>query len=126
MLSTGQRLVGLYILYEIYRHENVRTTPFYQLVLDLLSKAESLHPAEQNLLVEFVKSVPKIAKQTPDAYIAEVAGKGGKPQIPVDLEPYRKAHKENMPKTGPISEASLLPVISDEELKGLTETINTY
>ena len=106
--------MGLYILYEIYLHENVRTTPFYQLVLDLLEKAETLHPAEQSLLVDFVKSVPKIAKQTPHSYISE-ALKVPSPQLPLDLEPYRKAHKENMPKTDEKSAASMLAVVNDRD-----------
>lgn len=112
MLNIRQRLVGLYVLYEIYLHENVKTTPFYQLVLDLLDHADLLHIAEQSLLMDFVKSVPKISKQTPKEYIAE-ANKMPRQQLLLDLEPYRKAHKENMPKTNEISAASLTSLIRD-------------
>lgn len=114
MLNIKQRLVGLYVLYEIYLHENVKTTPFYQLVLDLLGRAATLHVAEQHLLTDFVKSVPKIAKQTTTAYIAE-AEKKPAPQLDLDLEPYRKAHKENMPKTSILGGSALIPLIRDVE-----------
>ena len=113
MLDVKQRLVGLYILYEIYLHENVRTTPFYQLVLNLLSQAELLHPAERKLLVGFVKSVPKIAKQTLNHYIQEAEHDSAlEPEL--DLEPYRKAHAENMPKTSSLSACSITNLIRDE------------
>jgi hypothetical protein len=114
MLNVKQRLVGLYVLYEIFLHENVKTTPFYQLVLDLLDKAEHLHVAEQKLLNELVKSVPKIAKQTPNQYIKE-AQSGSMTLIQQDLEPHRKAHAENMPKTGELNASSIITILRDQE-----------
>ncbi len=113
MLNIKQRLVGLYVLYEIYLHENVKTTPFYKLVLDLLDRAETLHIAEQCLLIDFVKSVPKMAKQSPAEYITEIE-KRPRQQLDLDLEPYRKAHKENMPKTTVLDSSALVPVIRDQ------------
>ena len=114
MLNVKQRLVGLYVLYEIYLHENVKTTPFYQLVLDLLDKAKLLHVAEQKLLIELVKSVPKIAKQTPNQYIKEAENESAMILQP-DLEPHRKAQAENMPKTGYLSASSIVTVLRDQD-----------
>jgi len=112
-LNISQRLVGLYILYEIYLHENVKTTPFYQLVLDLLAKPDSLHVAEHKLLTEFLKSVPKFAKQTPAEYIKE-AEKSAPEKFQQDLDPYRKAHAENMPRTNPMHASSIPNILRDE------------
>ncbi len=109
-----QRLVGLYILYEIYLNENVKTTPFYQLVLDLLARADTLHVAEQKLLADFLRSVPKVGKQTPSEFIKE-AEKSAPGKFQQDLEPYRKAHAENMPKTSPLYGAQVTSVVRDED-----------
>ncbi len=106
--------MGLYILYEIYLHENVKTTPFYQLVLDLLARADTLHVAEQRLLTDFLKSVPKIGKQTPAEYIKE-AERAGATRFRQDLGPYRKAHAENMPRTAGHFAASVNAVVGDPD-----------
>ena len=103
----------MYILYEIYLHENVKTTPFYQLVLDLLSHADALHVAEQKLLADFLRSVPKVGKQTPAEFIKE-AEKSAPGKFQQDLEPYRKAHAENMPKTNLLYGSEVSPAIRDE------------
>lgn len=83
-------------------------------MLDLLAKADTLHVAEQKLLTDFLKSVPKIAKQTPIEYIKE-AEKSIPVKFQQDLEPYRKAHADNMPKASPIHAASIPTVIRDED-----------
>lgn len=114
MLSISQRLVGLYILYEIYLDENVKTTPFYMLVLELLSRVETLHVAEQKLLTDFIKSAPKNSKLTPIDYIKE-AQINHQPISHIDLELYRKTHIENMPKTTPLNASSVINQIHDEE-----------
>jgi len=116
MLRPSQRLIGLYILCSIYFHEDVKTTPFYQLILDLLARVETLRIAEQKMLIEFVKSVPKFAKQTPVQYIREAEAEAEPPaKLLQDLEPYQKAHSENMPTTNLLNSASLTSVIRDEE-----------
>lgn len=112
MLDLKQRLIGLYILYEIYLNENVKTTPFYQLVLNLLSAANSLHPAEQKLLMDFLRSVPKVAKQTPGDFIVGVQ-RAESERFRKDLCPYRKAHAENMPCTSPLYCAAVAPTLCD-------------
>ena len=116
MLDTKQRLVGLHVLSKIYAQENVATTPFYKLMLDLLENSELLHVAEQSLLAEFVKSVPKISKLTPSEYIAQVEA-APPPNLQLDLEPYRKSQKLNMPKTNELNSSSLLPLLPDEDNK---------
>jgi len=113
MLTVSQRLIALNILYEIYLHENVKTTPFYQLMLDLLV-ASSKHPAETRLLNELVKSVPKISKLTPNQLIKSTEAEVPKTKFfETDMEPYKKAHTENMPIVPLIHSSSVPPVISD-------------
>ena len=90
----------------------MRTTPFYQLVLDLVGIPNSLQLPEQRLLEGFLKSIPKMAKQTPIEYLSE-ASKLPPPQFPSDLTPYQNAHNENMPKTNLLTKASTVPIISD-------------
>ena len=114
MLNVRQRLVGLYILYETYLHENVKTTPFYPLVLNLLARIDSLHVAERRLLTDYLSSVPKIAKQSPLEYVKETERLGTTLQRP-DLEPYRRAHADNMPATDPLSAAAVTPTVRDDE-----------
>jgi hypothetical protein len=115
MLSVGQRLVGLHLLYECYLHENVKTTPFYPLVLNLLQQPDGLHPAERRLLTAYLNSVPKIAKLTPAEYIQETE-KTPPDSLSCDFEPYRKAHAGHMPQTSPYCAAALTPVLRDNEL----------
>lgn len=105
----------MYILYEIYLNENVKTTPFYQLVLDLLSHADQLHPAEQKLLVDFLRYVPRMGKQTPGEFINEVK-KSINGKFKQDLEPYRKLHAENMPSTSLLYHSQMNTVISDSSI----------
>ncbi len=121
MLSTRERLVGLYILYEAYLNEKVKTTPFYQLVLNLLESHNFLHPAERRLLTDFLKSVPRIAKQTPLEYMKETEKATGGLGQP-DLEPYRKAHTANMPPTSQLQGASTIKVLRDEESPGAPQS----
>ena len=111
-MRPAQRLIGLYLLYEIYLHENVKTTPFYQLVLDLLSRRNKLHVAEQKLLTDFLQSVPRIAKHTPAQYIRDAEHAPPAKELQ-DLEPYRKAHIENMPTTLPLPAAALSALLPD-------------
>jgi len=83
------------------------------LVLDLLARADGLHVAEQKLLTDFLKSVPKVGKQTPTEFVKE-AEKTVAAKFQQDLEPYRKAHAENMPKTSLLEAASISAVVRDE------------
>jgi hypothetical protein len=104
----------------MYLHEHVKTTPFYQLVLDLLARSESLHIAEQRLLSGFLRSVPKMSKQTPTEFIAEVE-KLGAEKLKQDLEPYRKAHIEHMPNTTVLDSSGIISVICDESTNKPTD-----
>jgi hypothetical protein len=77
LLSKSQRIISFYILYELYHHENVKSTPFEAVVLSSIQTCAShINPgtnqvgeenqfkAELKLLTDFLFSVPKIAKNT--------------------------------------------------------------
>ena len=81
-------------------------------MLNLIEKLDTLQPPEQQLLVGFINSVPKIAKQTPAMYIA-VVSKEPPPPIPSDLAPYQKAHNENMPNTDTMRKSSIIDIVAD-------------
>ena len=116
MLTVPQRLIGLYILYELYRNENVKTTPFYQLMLDLLSSTVLTHPAEKKLLTELVKSMPKFSKITPSQYIKALEEEESAwRSLELDLEPHRKAHSESMPCAPLIHSSSVSSIIMDND-----------
>ncbi len=113
MLNIRQRLIGLYIIYGMYLNDKVKTTPFYQLVLDRLGQNDPLHLAERRLLTDILKAVPRVARRTPAEYIREA---NSSPDLtPVELEPYRRAHAENMPKADAIHACSVAGVVGDLE-----------
>ena len=95
-------------------NENVKTTPFYQLVLNLLSNPQYLHPAEQKLLTDFLQSVPKVGKQTVNEFMQEVDKSINKKSL-YDLEPYYKVHAENMPLTNLLYSCEVSPVLREED-----------
>ena len=125
MLNIRQRLVALYILYETYLHDKVKTTPFYSLILNLLAHIDSLHPSERHLLIDYLKSVPKIAKQTPTEYVKETEKMAG-PIVCPELEPYRRAHVENMPSADGLSAVSVTPTVRDDEDRSSRPTLQPY
>jgi heat shock protein HspQ len=96
-------------------HENVKTTPFYQLVLNLLSNPQHLHPAEQKLLTDFLQSVPKVGKQTVNEFMQEVNKSVNKKSLR-DLEPYYKVHAENMPRTNLLYSCEVSPILHEKNL----------
>lgn len=49
-MTLPQRLIGLYLIYETYKEANVKTTPFTQVILDMLSNSRQLLPSENRLL----------------------------------------------------------------------------
>jgi len=114
MLSLKQRLVSFYILYGMYSNEKVKTTPFYQLMLEQLEKSQRLHPVEKKLLADILWSVPRISKRTPNDYSKE-SETTESDKFQQDFAPYYKAHAANMPKTSALSASSLIHVIKDEE-----------
>lgn len=114
MLTTSQRLVGLFILYKTYLHANVKTTPFYQMMLDLFAKKNPISISEKELLLNLIQSVPKVSKMTPKQYI-EMSTRDKEKYGEVDLEPYRKAHVENMPCISLLHSASIMSSIDDFE-----------
>ncbi len=116
MLSPRQRLVGLYILHGIYLHESneedVTTTPFYQLVLDLLSRADTLPLPEQKLLLCFLRSVPpRVGKQTPAEYIKEAEDEGAV----AETSGSKNKHKKKAEEKSTLRKASLIHVLDDPE-----------
>jgi hypothetical protein len=114
MLSVGQRLVGLYILFETYPHETVKTTPFATFLLNLLIRLDSLHLAERRLLVEYSRAGPKIGKHTPAEYVKEAERLGQEIPAP-DLELFRQEVTANLIATDALSAASVAPTVRDDE-----------
>eukprot|EP00927_Polykrikos_kofoidii_P074884 TRINITY_DN7093_c0_g2_i1.p1 TRINITY_DN7093_c0_g2~~TRINITY_DN7093_c0_g2_i1.p1 ORF type:complete len:429 (+),score=82.11 TRINITY_DN7093_c0_g2_i1:89-1375(+) len=94
LLSQTQRLVGFYLLYEMYRNESLPTTPFVPIVLDTVEKTSDL--VERRFLLQFLTSPPKeLPKQSVRGFIAS-HDPSEMPTIP-DLDTFRRMHQESAP-----------------------------
>jgi hypothetical protein len=112
LLTKSQRIVAFYILYELYHHENVKSTPFEAVVLSSFQTCawhlntetnqvgeENQFKAEFKLLSDFLVSVPKISKQAVKDYITEVEASKEPLQNPIpDIKNYIDIHVANMPR----------------------------
>lgn len=88
------------------------------MVLDRLSNPSKLHIAEEKLLSGFLRSVPRIENQTPTEFVAG-AEKSEIEEQKQDLEPYHKAHIENMPHTNLLNKSGVAGLIRDGEEKAI-------
>lgn len=100
------------MLYELYRNENVKSTPFEGVVLSSLQTCiahfnpatnqvgeDNQYKAEFKLLTEFMTSVPKFAKSPVQQYIAEIEASKEPVENPIqDIKNYIQIHKEHMPR----------------------------
>eukprot|EP00435_Cladocopium_sp_Y103_P036526 s2631_g9.t1 len=68
LLTQTQRLVGFYLLYDIYRQETEATTPFVPLVLEMVETTNDM--AERKFLLQFLSSLPKeLPKQSVQGFL---------------------------------------------------------
>jgi hypothetical protein len=105
MLTVSQRLVSLFILYEIVIHSNGKLTSLYQVAVHLL--ARPINFAVKELLLTFLKSIPKISKITPKQYIEMSKGQE------IDMQFFKEAYKENTLVVPLIHLSSLLNTLGD-------------
>jgi len=54
----NQRLASLYILYEMYRSEKANTTPFINVILEIIQNSKN--NVEKKLIVEFIDISSKV------------------------------------------------------------------
>lgn len=114
LLTQTQRLVGFYLLYDIYRNEtSLPTTPFVPIVLETVEQTTDL--VERKFLLQFLTSLPKeLPKQTVNNFLA-----GYDPSevltIP-DLDAFRRMHQEGAPKISNKAALGIRPTVRDNDL----------
>lgn len=111
MLTQTQRLVGFYLLYDIYRNEtSLPTTPFVPMVLE--SVEQTGDAVERKFLLQFLTSPPKeLPKQSVRDFLAsydptEVL------TIP-DLDAFRRMHQEGAPQVQASAAMGVRPSVMD-------------
>eukprot|EP00347_Sterkiella_histriomuscorum_P008145 403346208 len=126
-LSKSQRIIAFYILYQLYRHENVSSTPFEAVVLSSFQTClhhintatnqvgeENQLKAEFKLLTDFLVSIPKMSKQQIYQYIQEVENSKDPVEVPIpDINQYIKIYQEKMPKLSGPKAFSITGILQD-------------
>lgn len=57
LLNLSQRLSSFYILYEMYKLDTMKTTPFYPIVLETIQNTQN--SVEKKLLTEFINTMTR-------------------------------------------------------------------
>lgn len=115
LLTQTQRLVGFYLLYDIYRQETEATTPFVPLVLEMVETTNDM--AERKFLLQFLSSLPKeLPKQSVQGFL-QSCDPAEDPVIP-DLDALRRMHQESAPVVNSAQALGLRPVINDKSDEG--------
>ena len=116
LLTQTQRLVGFYLLYDIYRHETAEgTTPFVPLVLEMVEQTNDM--AERKFLLQFLSSLPKeLPKQSVQGFL-QSCDPAEQPVVP-DLDALRRMHEESAPKMSSAADLGIRPVVNDKSDEG--------
>lgn len=113
LLTQTQRLVGFYLLYDIYRNESLPTTPFVPTVLEAVERTEKASDlVERRFLLQFLTSPPKdLPKQSVRSFVAS-HDTSEMPTIP-DLDTFRRMHQEGAPQLSPGLAVGVRPSVRD-------------
>lgn len=111
LLTQTQRLVGFYLLYDIYRNETtLPTTPFVPIVLETVEQTED--PIETKFLLQFLTSPPKeLPKQSVREWISQFDA-SEMPTLP-DLDAFRRMHQEGAPQVSSTAALGIRPMAGD-------------
>mmetsp|Transcript_102355 Transcript_102355/g.219058 ORF Transcript_102355/g.219058 Transcript_102355/m.219058 type:complete len:423 (+) Transcript_102355:63-1331(+) len=110
LLTQAQRLMGFYLLYDIYRNETLPTTPFVPIVLETVEQTSDL--VERKFLLQFLTSPPKeLPKQSIRDFLASY-DPSEVPAIP-DLDAFRRMHQEGAPQVLTSAALGVRPSVSD-------------
>ncbi|CAK8993586.1 CCR4-NOT transcription complex subunit 11 [Durusdinium trenchii] len=109
LLTQTQRLVGFYLLYDIYRNDSLPTTPFVPLVVEVVEQTNDV--VERKFLLQFLSSLPKeLPKQSVQSFLQSCDAEH--PAIP-DLDAFRRMHQESAPGVSAQAALGVRPVIND-------------
>lgn len=114
LLTQTQRLVGFYLLYDIYRNDSLPTTPFVPLVVEVVEQTNDV--VERKFLLQFLSSLPKeLPKQSVQSFLQSCDAEH--PAIP-DLDAFRRMHQESAPGVSAQAALGVRPVINDRSDEG--------
>jgi len=110
LLTQTQRLVGFYLLYDIYKNETLPTTPFVPIVLETVEQTNDL--VERKFLLQFLTSPPKeLPKQSVRDFLSS-HDPSDIPTIP-DLDAFRRMHQEGAPQVVASASLGVRPSVMD-------------
>mmetsp|Transcript_20819 Transcript_20819/g.58671 ORF Transcript_20819/g.58671 Transcript_20819/m.58671 type:complete len:420 (-) Transcript_20819:109-1368(-) len=110
LLTQTQRIVGFYLLYDIYRNETLPTTPFVPIVLETVEQTNDT--LERKFLLQFLTSPPKeLPKQSVSDFLASY-DPSELPTIP-DLDAFRRMHQEGAPQVPSSGTLGVRPSVRD-------------
>ena len=113
LLTQTQRMVGFYLLYDIYRNEGQATTPFVPLVLEIVEQTHDL--AERKFLLQFLSSLPKdLPKQSVQSFLLSDSAENEEhlQHLP-DLEAFHRMHQESAPAVSAAAALGVRPNVKD-------------
>ena len=110
LLTQTQRLVGFYLLYDIYRNEGQATTPFVPLVMEIVEQTSDM--VERKFLLQFLVSLPKeLPKQSVQTFL-QSCDPDSDLALP-DLDAFRRMHQESAPAVNASAGLGVRPVLND-------------
>mmetsp|Transcript_40136 Transcript_40136/g.93231 ORF Transcript_40136/g.93231 Transcript_40136/m.93231 type:complete len:421 (-) Transcript_40136:257-1519(-) len=115
LLTQTQRMVGFYLLYDIYRNETLPTTPFVPIVLETVEQTNDI--VERKFLLQFLTSPPKeLPKQSVSEFLAS-HDPSDIPTIP-DVDAFRRMHQEGAPQVLAGATLGVRPSVRDRSGAG--------
>jgi len=120
LLTQTQRLVGFYLLYDIYRNETqLTTTPFVPIVLETVEQTSDV--VERKFLLQFLTSPPKeLPKQSVRDFLASY-DPSDVPTIP-DLDAFRRMHQAGAPQVLGSAALGIRPSVRDSSAEAYWAT----
>ena len=116
LLTQTQRLVGFYLLYDIYRQESLPTTPFVPLVVEIVD--QTTDQVERKFLLQFLSSLPKeLPKHSVQSFLQESESSREAVAMP-DLDAFRRMHQESAPDVHAMAALGIRPVINERSDEG--------
>lgn len=110
LLTSNQRLVGFFLLYDMYRTEQQGTTPFVPFVLDALE--QSTDQAEKKFLMQIVTSPPKdLPKQSVNEFLLSLDPT--EQTSTSDMQALRNLHNAEAPQVPPSALMGIRPSIRE-------------
>lgn len=111
IFTLSERLVGFYLLYDMYRETSGTTTPFVPIVLDCVEKAH-VDNVERKFLLQILRTPPKDLPRHSVSHFIQTHCHDTNVPIP-DLSAFRRMHRDSAPKVTPLQRMGIHPAVSE-------------